>query len=120
MQLRVEIRAHIAVITVCAEDLDASVADLFKEQFHHQVPDTHTALVDLSNIRFVDSTGLGAILSCFRRQRSTGAGLVLCGLQPAVQNLIRIVNMDRVFWIYASKQLAIEELAPEGCNVAAA
>ena len=116
MQLRVEIRGHIAVISVSGEDLDASAADQFKEQFHEMVPDTHTALLDLSNIRFIDSTGLGAILSCFRHQRATGASLVLCGLQATVQNLIRIVNMDRVFWIYPTKESALQELGSEGSD----
>lgn len=120
MQLRVEIRGHIAVITVCADALDAGVAEQFKEQFDERVPATHTALIDLSPVQFIDSTGLGAMLSCFRRQRSTGAGLVLCGLQPEVQTLIRIVNMDRVFWIYGSKESALEELAPDPDHVPAA
>ncbi len=55
--------------------------------------------LDLSQVAFMDSTGLGAMLSCLRSVKSKGGRLKLCHLTPEVKQLFEMVLMDRVFEI---------------------
>lgn len=57
--------------------------------------------LDLSQVAFMDSTGLGAMLSCLRNVKSKGGRLKLSHLTPEVRQLFEMVLMDRVFEIAA-------------------
>ena len=52
---------------------------------------------DLSNVEFVDSSGLGSILSCLRLLNASGGDLKLCHMRKPVRVLFELVRMHRVF-----------------------
>lgn len=54
-------------------------------------------LIDLANIAFMDSSGLGAIVATLQRVRSKGAKLYLCSLQDQLRIILEITRMDKVF-----------------------
>jgi anti-anti-sigma factor len=51
-------------------------------------------VLDLSAVRFIDSSGLGVLVRAKRLVQSQGARLVLTGLQPAVQNVVQLARLD--------------------------
>ena len=53
--------------------------------------------LDLSNMTFVDSTGLGVLVGIRRRVRETGGTLALSGLTPATTKVLEITGLSRVF-----------------------
>src|SRR5262245_38579098 len=53
-------------------------------------------VLDLGNIRFVASAGLGLLLALNRRLRSAGGRLVLSKLSPAVAEVIAVTHLDKV------------------------
>ena len=50
--------------------------------------------IDLSNVRFIDSTGLGLMVRAKKLTLSHGAQLAFTGLQPTVRNVLRIAKME--------------------------
>lgn len=60
-------------------------------------------LVDLSQVAFVDSSGLGALVSCLKLARSAQCQLAICGLNDQVKMLLELTSMDRVFKIFADR-----------------
>lgn len=64
-------------------------------------------VLDLSQVSFMDSTGLGAMLSCLRTVKGKGGSLKLSDLTPEVRQLFEMVLMDRVFEIYPTTDAAI-------------
>jgi anti-sigma B factor antagonist len=50
-------------------------------------------------VEFLDSSGLGAVVAA-RKLLGKGRHLALAGLQPAVEKVLRLTHMDRVFPIY--------------------
>jgi anti-anti-sigma factor len=50
--------------------------------------------IDLSNVRFIDSTGLGLMVRAKKLVASHGAQLSFSGLQPTVRNVVRIAKME--------------------------
>jgi anti-sigma B factor antagonist len=52
--------------------------------------------VDLSEVAFIDSAGLGALIGCIRRIRDAGGVATLVAPNAAMRELLRITGVDRV------------------------
>jgi anti-sigma B factor antagonist len=65
-----------------------------------------TVVLDLSNVRFVDSTGVGAVVSVLKIMGGSKQ-LVLAGLNETVQQLFKLTRMDKVFPIFPDVQHAL-------------
>jgi anti-sigma B factor antagonist len=65
---------------------------------------------DLRELRFVDSSGLGAILSCLRQLNAKGGDLKLCEMTKPVRALFELVRMHKIFDIYVTKEQALRAL----------
>lgn len=57
-------------------------------------------LVDLKDVRFIDSSGLGALVSGFKNATSSQGSLRLTSLQPQVKSMFELTRLHRVFEIY--------------------
>lgn len=98
------------IVTPLDERLDARVATDFKEQMAELIASGHTKiLLDLSRVEFIDSSGLGAIVSSLKRMGGRG-DLVVCGLQDTILTMFRLTRMDRVFQIFDDEQQAVAAL----------
>jgi anti-sigma B factor antagonist len=92
---------------VPVDELDASNSGEFKRDIAPLLQ-SHTKLVlDLRQLRFVDSSGLGAMLSCLRQLSAKGGDLKLCSLSKQVRALFELVRMHRIFDIYGTKEEAV-------------
>lgn len=58
--------------------------------------------IDLADVDFMDSTGLGVLIGALKRLRETGGTLVLAGTKPAVTRVFEITGLDRIFTIHGS------------------
>ncbi len=93
-----------------ADNLDASNVKAFREQIQ-PVADKYTHLViDMGALHFVDSSGLGALLSTLRAVHNKEGELRLFGMTRPVTALFELVRMNRIFSIYASRQEALGDL----------
>ena len=70
-------------------------------QFNNKV------IVDLSHLRFVNSAGLGVLLSCLRQVNAAGGDLKLCMLSPSVRAQFDLVRMHRVLRVFTTQAEAI-------------
>lgn len=61
-------------------------------------------LFDFSDVEFIDSLGVGQIVSSYRLITETGGRLIVCGLQPRVQTVLRIANLHSVLDIREKTQ----------------
>jgi anti-anti-sigma factor len=99
-----------------AEQLLHRVESYFSaNQLMNHAQDT-TLLVDLQNVDFLDSKGLGALLSALKIASAHNGRLFLCSLQESVRLLFEITKMDRVFTIFEGHQAFCQFSAssPEG------
>ncbi|ABA59418.1 STAS domain-containing protein [Nitrosococcus oceani] len=64
-------------------------------------------IVDLEEVRFIDSSGLGALLSGHKNTTLRNGSFKLCGLQSQVQSMFELTRLHRVFDIYPSVQEAL-------------
>jgi anti-sigma B factor antagonist len=52
--------------------------------------------VDLSSLRMVDSSGVGALVSLYKRVRAQGGEVVMSGLRDQPLAIFRLLRLDRV------------------------
>jgi anti-sigma B factor antagonist len=61
-------------------------------------------LVDLTSVSFMDSSGLGALVSSLKAMRAIGAEMVLCSPNEQVKMLFELTSMSKIFRIYATRE----------------
>ena len=55
--------------------------------------------LDMHELKFIDSSGLGALVAQFKQVNVQGGKLVLYGLTPFVQKLVEMTKLNRVLTI---------------------
>jgi anti-sigma B factor antagonist len=102
---------NVLVVLPREKRIDASVSTGFKGRMVDWINQGNRRIVlDLSEVDFIDSSGLGAIVSSLKTLGSDG-DLVICGIRETVMGLFKITRMNRVFQIFASESEAIEALS---------
>lgn len=87
--------------------LDAASALAFRTDAMPSVRGKRICIVDLSNVRFVDSSGLGSLVSLLKAMKP-GAQLRLANCNPTVRQLLSLTRLDRIFRTYDSVPAALE------------
>lgn len=72
--------------------------------FHHQIEQSvesgvHTILVDFSNVTFMDSSGLGALVKALKILKTAEVELFLCSINEQIKMLFELTSMDEYFSI---------------------
>jgi anti-sigma B factor antagonist len=70
-------------------------------------------VVDLAGVSFLDSSGLGVLVTAHKRARAAGGALRLASCQPAVATIFQITALDRAFSIHPTLDDAISAPRPE-------
>jgi anti-sigma B factor antagonist len=58
-----------------------------------------TITVNLSDLRLIDSSGVGAIVSLYKRMRALGAKVEVVGLKDQPLAIFRLLRLDRIFTV---------------------
>jgi len=101
----------VKVAEVRGRAIDASNSRDFKSAISPLLSPKARLVFDLAQVDFVDSTGLGALISCLREAQSTQGEIKLCGLTKPVRALFELVRMHRVFKIFNSPDEAVHSFS---------
>lgn len=109
MNFEIENKEKVVVVKTKVEKLDSLVAPELKSEFVMISKSGGKNLVlDMSDTRYCDSSGLSAVLVANRLCRDANGTFVLCGLQPAVNKLITISQLDSVLKITPTSNEAVD------------
>jgi anti-sigma B factor antagonist len=93
---------NVLKVTVTARRLDAASARDFKGECEAAWTAAITAVeIDLAAVEFVDSSGVGALLSIYKKLPSQSSGVKLLRTKPAVQSVIELLRLHRIFELQA-------------------
>ncbi len=85
------------LIKILDEKLDTFLAPSLKSELVLLASNREKNIImDLSNVKYCDSSGLSAILVANRLSKNSNGTFVVTGLQPAVERLINISQLDTV------------------------
>src|ERR1700736_1476636 len=89
----------------CKGKITAENLEVFQREIRDLMPESrdpiaaiaYRIVLDLSNVTYVDSSGLGALLGVWTAARDKGWDLELANLNPRVEKLVEITKLDTVF-----------------------
>jgi len=113
MLATIERQNNITLVTITADTLDDGNEKSFRKEVISSLDPGANVVLDLDGVKFIDSSGLGAILSCHRHLQTAKGDLKLCCMRETVRSLFELVRMHRIFEIYDSSEEAMESFQRE-------
>lgn len=96
MQLETRIEQDAVVITPLESRVDAYVAPAFRAALVERIDAGHRhVIINMERVEFIDSSGLGALVSALKRLGREGT-LKVCALQGNVRSMFELTRLNRV------------------------
>lgn len=101
--------------TVCRPvgELDAYTVGQFREALG-DLASVGRLLIDLSEVPFMDSAGLGALIGGIRRAREAGGEVAVACSRPTLTRLLHTTGFDRIVPVTETVDEAVAALAASG------
>jgi anti-sigma B factor antagonist len=87
-----------------SQGLEALVHEFLKKN-------ENKVIFDLSGVSYIDSTGMGVIVSCLSKLMKAGGGLRLAGVADRVRQLFKITRLDNIVAFYPTVLAAAESFS---------
>src|SRR5688500_14435224 len=100
MEFKFNLMKHMGVVSMKGR-LDTACAEEAKAFVRRMVDEGHTNLIfDLGEVKFIDSSGLGALIAGLKAARLAGGGLRIAAPCEQVRYILRVSTLDRVLFPY--------------------
>jgi anti-sigma B factor antagonist len=107
MKFTVDKRERYLIFQLLEDRLDTAIAPALKTEFVVLSNEGfRNMIIDLGQVSFVDSSGLGAILIGNRLCKNNKGTFVLTGVQEPVVKLIKISQLDEILNVVGSEEEA--------------
>lgn len=90
--------------------LDGAASATFAERLEALISSQPKILIDFSGVDFVTSAGLRAVLAVLKKVKAANGILALCGVQPAVREILDITGLTPMMQIFASRSDGLTEM----------
>lgn len=108
MIINIQEKPEATLLELGEERLDAhNSGDLKNEMLSLFEDGKNQLVIDLKEVRFIDSSGLGALVSGYKNASARNGNLKLCALQPQVKSMFELTRLHRVFEIYPGSEEAL-------------
>ena len=102
-----EVRGNVLVLSLKG-NLDAITVPELKPEIDNIVSERKTAVVvDPSGLTLIDSSGVGAIVSLFKRVRALSGDVKVAGVTAQPKEIFRLLRLDRAFDIHPTIEEAV-------------
>ena len=108
MEMQKEVQGDVLVLKIFGEVMGGEDLIPFQETIHQSIQDgLVNAVADLSDVKWMNSSGMGILMAGLTTLRSSDGDLKLACASERVQRPMKITRLDRVFEIYETLQSAI-------------
>ncbi|MGB6016513.1 MAG: STAS domain-containing protein, partial [Nodosilinea sp.] len=91
-------------LATCVVSVPSTLTVVVAVEFEQQVkrhclsqPVPQSIIIDLSQTGFIDSSGLGALVICYRTCKAKGMDMVLRGVQEQVRMVLALTDLEQLF-----------------------
>jgi len=81
----------------CTGRISSATSDLLQKTVRALIPETRHIVLDLSGVSYIDSSGLGAIVSIYLAVSRAGGGLKVSNAQQRIRDLFQVTKLSAVF-----------------------
>ncbi len=85
------------VILICHGRITGDTVDILQDEVRKALPDTKRVVLDLGDVSYLDSSGLGALVGLYATARRKGTELKLAHLSERIIDLLRITHLASIF-----------------------
>ncbi|OLO42675.1 anti-sigma F factor antagonist [Alkalihalophilus pseudofirmus] len=113
MSLIVDLEQKGSVLLVRLEgELDHHTAELLRTQVEEQFQkqELKHIVLNLEQLSFMDSSGLGVILGRYKQVKNIGGEMVVCAISPTVKRLFEMSGLFKIVRLEESEQFALQTL----------
>ncbi len=96
MELHVDMIGDVSLVTVPPAHMDAGNQNEFLDEMFPVLQENSKLILDMSEIQFADSSGIGAVLRCIRQMQTSGGTMKICCLTEPVRMAFELVQMQRL------------------------
>jgi anti-sigma B factor antagonist len=108
MQIDTKTVNGVLILSLGEKRLDSRLAVDFKEKVKELIEVGNNSIIfDLSAVDFIDSSGIGCLVSCLKLIGPRGKVAIL-GLKPPVESMFKLTHMDRVFTLCTTEEQALQ------------
>jgi anti-sigma B factor antagonist len=108
----------VAVVDLIGRMTASDNAGGLGDRVQRLLADGHTQVVlNLSQLNYMDSSGLGEMVSCYSKVRKAGGAIRLAGTTVRIKDLLAITKLVTVFESYDTEELAIASFARASAEV---
>lgn len=84
--------------------LDSSKAEQFRQTVNELPDNAEVLLLDLKDVTFIDSSGLGVLVVILKQMKSAGRRLCICSINDQVRMLFELTSMNQVFEVFDDRR----------------
>ena len=96
--------------------LDHETSAEFEKDLVEAVRSCLVAVLDMSEVPYVSSVGLRAIMMAAKESKATKGSMAVAGLQPVVEEIFQISRFHFVVSIFPTVRDALTKLSPDDVN----
>ena len=99
------------ILTPKDEKIDSVVAPTLKaDLITYEVEGAKNIILDLKNVKFMDSSGLSAMLVGNRTFQEKQASFIICNVNKHIEKILKISKLDTVLEILPTRQESIDSI----------
>ena len=103
----------IAILSLYGDLIDRNLAQsLMDEVTKLSDEGQHKFIFELSELKYMNSTGLNVLINVLTKSRKSGGDLVICGVSKKVQELLLVTKLNSVFSVTQTTEEAIAKFNP--------
>lgn len=106
--MKAEKNGDIMIISFETTSLNAGRVKDFKTDIQPYLNSEKYIILDLRNLTFIDSSGLGSVLSCLKALNQKGGDLKICNVTKSVRIIFEMVRMHQIIDTYDSREEAVQ------------
>lgn len=115
MEMKEEKRKEVLVITFSGELMGGDEAQDFQKRVYSAIEEgSVNVVIDMTDLKWMNSSGLGFIMAALTTLRASGGDLRLCRVSARVRRPIEVTKLDRVIKIFDSVDEAIDSFVTGG------
>ena len=111
-------RERAGVILNFHQDIDAGITNQLTRQIDQELPDQYDfVLIDLSDIRFLDSAAVNLLINVIKSAREIGANHGIAGAEFQPKSVLQMIGVDNITGFYTDRPAALTALTAMSSKV---
>ncbi len=109
MNLKIETRVAdgVTIVSCHGRILFGEEATALRQELKHVLESSRQIVLNLADVNYIDSGGLGTLVGVYSSARSAGADIKLSGLGQRLRDVLQVTKLVSVFEAFDSEQAAV-------------